>query len=459
MNIKRHNDLNIPNLNIENMLMFVTCIIGTFVLIPVVEIPIMGHYFTVFNLFFVLFFVLLFINNLLQGANIRVGTTIKLFIIWLMIALASSAFGVLYFGSLPNWQFANLGYTMKLLLFFGVTILLASYKNRKKLIQVFLDFFIVGCILNIVWSILDGLSFYLLGFSLNNVVFADYIQRHNIRYDTLSLIIDHSIRASGFNSDPANLGCIVPIIFLYALIKDKKIFLLLSLLALVFSQSTTGLVGCLLSFIVYFIMRIQNNRNVKLKNVILAIFGIVAFMAFLILTGEWSLRILFGIYSKVNVFAARIFDNYIMAAASDLRTMYVMNFLPAAANRLSSLLIGTGFGTASYGYLFSEESDLYLRSTMPYDPENTYISYFFNVGLPGTVLYIIILVTILRWFGKNMESKYHSMLFAFILAVMSSHLFYHYILTAYQVLIIIMSLILIDIDKEKYYMDYQERIP
>ncbi len=78
--------------------------------------------------------------------------------------------------------------------------------RRKKDGRLVLKGLLLGAVLNCVWAVLDGLCYYVAHFSLNNVVFSAYIERHGIALG-MSLILGNGLlRAAGFNTDPANIG-------------------------------------------------------------------------------------------------------------------------------------------------------------------------------------------------------------------------------------------------------------
>ena len=160
--------------------------------------------------------------------------------------------------------------------------------------------------------------------------------------------------------------------------------------------------------------------------------------------------------NNYELFSQRIgskFEN--ISSDQDLRLFYHA-FLPQAIlyNGIKTIT-GSGFGTSSFPFVSSGEISKHKGDYVfyPYDPESTYISYLFDIGLFGLILYLIILYKNYFWYSKVIFSKKYKetnvtfinvFMFCVLVSICFSGLFYHYTLTAYQVLSLVFLSVLMD---------------
>ena len=161
----------------QKFLEFITFMMSIFVTTPIIAIKIQQRYFSLFSIFLVFFFVILFVKIVLAKSPILIGKHSKLYMVWLYLSLISSFFGLIYFMSLPEWFDQVLSYVPKIFLFLAILIFFSMLKeeDKNKIVNIFFIGFLIGCIMNIIWAIIDGISFYLFGFSLNNLIFKNYL--------------------------------------------------------------------------------------------------------------------------------------------------------------------------------------------------------------------------------------------------------------------------------------------
>lgn len=424
----------------ENLLMF---LMGMFSTMPIVGIKLLGHYFSFFNIFFGLSFVYLFFSACLKGFNLKIGKNVLLIMTWFAMAIISSLCGWLYFKDAPQWRDATSYYTSRVCLYIGFAFLLGLQEGRDGLTKYVLKGLLVGCILNMGWSVIDAAGFYLLGVSVNNVVFRQYAIDHNTRFGTVSLIINGMIRAGGFNDDPAHMGFIAPAMIAYSIYKKKGWIFILSVASIVSSTSTTALVCTLFVIVVNFKrIRLMANR----QNVLRAVAG-VAVLMFIVLIIPMGRSMVATVFKK---FFGRISSTYSNIHSSGERSVYIFQFFKAVTIAGPMCLIGTGFGTASYAYVFDEQilQQLGTIYNFPYDMEMTYISYFFDLGIFGFGIYMLILYKLLKFTGNISEGE-NGIARALLVGMILSAFFYHYTIMAMQVLLLIVGMANLDLSYQK----------
>ncbi|MDE7164614.1 MAG: O-antigen ligase family protein [Clostridiales bacterium] len=392
-----------------------------------------------FTIFFAIALVCLVVRIIFSGINVKVGRNASLILIWFAWSCFSMLCGWLYFRNVTEWQNASVSYLSRVLMYVLFALLLLAQKNKRGLINSILSGLLVGCILNLIWSILDATCFYVFDYSLNNNIFEAYAIDNNIRFGTISLIVNGMIRASGFNYDPAHIGLIVPIVLSYSILKNKPWLTVVSLLAIVSSASTTALV-CSVIVIVINISKIIKSWTI-VKTIVLAIFILALVFVYFAFEGN-ILR------TAIDKFFDRVIGTYGTSSSGGERWIYISGFFEAIKTSGLMCIFGTGFGTASYAYVFNGNllQQLGMVNYFAYDVEMTYISYFFDVGILGVVLYLLILFRLLKGFRKG-KTKGDNIIWAMTLGILLSALFYHYTLMSMQVILLIVGLVQLDSKK------------
>jgi hypothetical protein len=423
--------------------------VGILVTMPIVTINVGGRLLSLFSLFFIILIGILIVKCVITKEFNKIGKYTKLLSIWFIISLIASAFGMIYFFDMPAWTSNIKTFIPKIILYFLFLILYSSVKLTDMNEKLLLRGFIYGCIINIVWAVLDGIIFYLLGYSINNIIFSDYASINSIRYGTISLIRNGSIRSSGFNYDPSHLGMIIPTVILYSILRKKYLLIILSVVAIATSQSTTALVASLMVVLLNInkILMMNRIRITSNRIVIGCIAGFLLIMTLFLLKGN-NIDLGYAINAGINNMNNRITNLYFGSNLSqDMRVIYHIYFPAAVLFSGFRIFTGTGFGTSSYSYVFYERIvDVIGRyNPFPYDPESTYISYFFDTGVFGFLLYIWILYRLYKYYRSvsNMSEE-NCILFSGIIAIIFSSFFYHYILFACQMLILIIATVSMD---------------
>ncbi len=430
-----------------NLIIYAT---GILVTMPIITIKLGGRHISAFSLSFSLFILYMALEVFYSKQDVHIGKMSKAYAGWLFIALISSVFGLFYFSSMPSWYAIVQSYIPKILLFFVLLVLFVLSDHKEQIIRKLLKGFLIGCTLNLIWTSIDGISFYVTGYSLNNMIFADFARINLPERPYISIILPSGIRSTGFNYDPAHLGGIIPITILYGALRKNYYLVGLSLLAVVFSQSTTSLVGSV--FLLALNVRKLNIRLPK-KITLNFIKGLTVVSAVLLCLGFLTRNsfVMQTLLQNLTGFTERISSVYISGKIPNIRLQY-MQYIPYAMIFSGvKVLTGTGFGTSSYPYIFSERINKAMSLGKPwaYDPENTYINYLFDTGIFGLLLYLFVIFSAYLYFSKRLEKKEEILLFSAVGGIIISGVFYHYVLTAYQVLLLIAAVVFMDQTKHK----------
>lgn len=420
---------------------FLFGIMGVFSTTPILEIYVRGKSLTLFSVTFFATLILLWARNKCFFNTPILAKPVRYFSLWMTTGIVASCVGWLYFNGNEVWQSAATAYLPKMILYIAFAILWeqgASEKESRFLMKGLL----FGAILNCVWATLDGLCFYVAGFSLNNVVFSSYIQRHGIRFGQLSLVLANGmLRAAGFNMDPANIGFLGPVVIAYGLHKRHYGVAVVGFLSLLFSASTTAAVVVLAIFVLEWrnlIPRRKKSGETQIWMYLLIVLGFAVGAVIVI-------RVLPLIARAVGMFAERINGAYIHTEGASPRTVYYLGFLKALLTEGPLVFTGSGFGTSSLPYIKNAELFRELKpyiDNAPYDPEMTYIAYLFDCGILGLALYLYCLFLLYRYYKENLYTLgYAAECYYMLLSTAFSALFYHYILFAPQILLIVAGLV------------------
>ena len=411
---------------------------GTFSTMPVLEVSAAGRSVTFFSLTFFAALVFLWVRNKNFLRTPILTKPLRYFVLWMVTGIVAGCAGWLYFNGDSVWQSAATSYLPKLVLYIAFAILWeqgASEKDGRLVLKGLL----LGAVLNCVWAVLDGLCYYVAHFSLNNVVFSAYIERHGIRLGQLSLILANGLlRAAGFNMDPANIGFLGPIVIAYGLHKRRYGLTLIGLLSLVFSASTTAAVVTLAIFALEWKNLIPKRKPSRK--------GMQMWMYLVILLGiaVAAVRLLPLVIRAAGLFAERFNGVYVKGNEASPRKVYYAGFFKALLTAGVIAFTGSGLGTSSFPYIENAELFHELEPNIdngPFDPEMTYIAYLFDCGILGLVLYVYCLFLLYRYYKKNLHTLGHAVeAYYILLATVFSALFYHYILFSPQVLLIVVGL-------------------
>lgn len=405
-----------------------------FATMPIVAIKFFGRYFSLFTVFFGLAFVCLFFAAVNNGFRGKIGKNTGLFLIWLIMAVCSSFFGWLYFKTAPAWRETSLFYLTRIAMYFVFAVLWSKQRNGKIFVGYVLKGLVIGCTLNMAWAVIDAVGYYSFGISVNNFVFKQYAIDNGTRFGTVSLIINGMIRAGGFNDDPAHIGFIAPAMIAYSIHKKNGWLFLLATASIFASASTTAL---LCSVIVMIICAKRILKLITKKNVLRILICLPIILLVLLLIPNLYAKLFYAVQKFIN----RIFSTYGNIGNSGERSVYLFEFFKAITIAGVMCLFGTGLGTASYAYVFDPDILKQLGEiyNYPYDMEMTYIAYFFDLGIFGFTVYMVILFKLLLNFNKYKDEESIAIR-TLVIGMALSALFYHYTLMAMQIILIIMGM-------------------
>lgn len=407
---------------------FLFLLLGASSTMSVLAFSVGGHSISVFDisLICVLFYLLMAKKNNSLSCSDK---TEMFFVLWLVISFLSCIMGFIFFIGKTNWQLASLSYIPKIIIYLFLFFIIKVQNLKDEYIESIAYGVIIGIIINLVWAIIDTLIFYLFGFSITNQIFSQYIIDNDIRYGTLSLILNNGqIRTGGLNGDPANIGLFAPVIAAYSMKTNKKALFILSVISSVASVSLVAMVGIIVVVVVVGL----SEKKSRMRTSMLAMFILGILILLFIMISDIPF-----VVSMRDAVIERIILKFDIAVDS-YRMKYYLFFVPSIISNPLSLIIGTGFGTASYAYINAG----YINSDIPYDPEITYFSYFFDCGLIGFVLFAIFSCQILRLsYMKSSKSDYQAGIYAGVLGSLIAFCGYHYILYSPVMLISICAVL------------------
>lgn len=384
------------------------------------------------------------INFLYFSLDKRINKKTFILLSWLCLMIVSCLYGGVFFEN-SVWRQMALSYVPKIFLYILFSISLIFTKIEDELGWIFKGLFL-GAVINLFVATLDAAIFYISNKSLINTIFENYIINNSIRYGQISLIKDGVIRSSGFNYDPSHIGLLAPCVCMYGLQKKRVRYIVLSLLSVLASMSTTALVGCFIAWLLNISTKKRMNRKVfqiKKNKVLFSIFFIILFLlSFFIFYTEIQEYAKILRESSKSMFQ-RISTVYIDSDIENLRLLYHQYFTNAVQFMGMSIWIGTGLGTSSYGYLANVDiAHRFRESFRPYDVESTYISFFMDTGVIGFAIFVFLLIILLKkiYLIKNCSSLY-LIQFSFIFSLVIAQFFYHYTISAVQMLILICSFV------------------
>lgn len=405
-------------------------LLGFFSTASLLAIPVHGALLTMYTIILLFCFYILIKQNQIKRKKTKLFDLYKK---WTIISIVSSMWGILFFWGNAEWQMAAFEYVPKLILYFSLFVLLRSSKNSKYLSTIVLRGLICGIIVNVIVAVIDAVVFYSLGYSIINKYFEFYISISDIRLGMISLVFGPTIRSCGLNSDPANIGLFVTILAAYSL-KEKKYWLYgLAILGDFAALSHTGLAGIALVTIIDLYI---TKRKSFLVNFVSIIAGI------LIIYSLISMLDMDSINQMSEAFQERTENKLDSDSNSEAaRVSYWSNFIKAAIFQPTSLLIGTGYGTASYPYL---SNNLVVSDFFPYDPEQTYFSIFFDIGLFGFLLFIKMHYRIIKFSNTMLSDENFTIVYSGLCGIGIAFLFYHYTLYSVAMLFLISGIVLSD---------------
>lgn len=398
---------------------------------PLLSLPLGGHLISLYTIVLAIVFVILVHETRgTMGYYKKTPLDVR-FNRWCALGLISSVFGFFFFWGDDTWMSASVSFVPKIILYFLLFYLIGRSRNNHEYCRAICYGIIWGLIINICWSVADAFIFYISGVSITNELFAYYIAISDIRFGVISLTIGGTIRSCGLNIDPANIGLFAPIVALYGLYSKRYVIYGLSILSIFASLSHTAFVSVVLVTFFYFFF-VSKKRLVSLIGLILIGSAIIVLLSVVEIGALTQMQ---------EAFIERTEEKADGSELEGERGRYWVTFIPAAIRQPTAFFIGTGYFTASYPYIKNKYVHLDL---IPYDPEQTYFSMYFDIGLIGLIIYLSLLIGIYksskRLIRRNGD-KQSLIINSGIVGSSVAALGYHYTLYSVIMLIIICGIV------------------
>lgn len=331
-----------------------------------------GSYMTFYNLLIPIVFVELLFS---KKTKIKPNGIIIKYLLWALIGLLSCGFGYVYFWGEPAWQKNALFYVPYVIVYLLILLLMLQKKDASIRCSFLVKGLFLGFLVNIVVAIIDSGVYYTTGFSITNTLFADFIAAYRANStNAIALATNEGIRSSGLNVDPSDIGMFAIILTIYALYKRKYYLIILALIGCLASISIVGLAGMLIALVIHIRL-----LNLSMHHIIGIVISVVAII-FLINSNNSIIESMkFATTARIEMKEGTYDDE------DNKRAQYWIKFIPAVVNNPIALIIGNGYYTASYAYKKVGCQFAYF----PYDPEQTYFAYYFDLGLIGFIIMLM----------------------------------------------------------------------
>lgn len=426
--------------NKKSIVFAVYFLAGVFVTAPIITMNIGGRLVSIFSILFGLLYISALWFAFKAKKGFKINSISLAFVIWYILSLMASVMGVIYFWSDSPWLDQVLSYIPKIFLYFTLLLFVMKWDAKNYNITAFFKGFLYGCIANLIWSIFEGLYYYSFGGTLNDVLFLEYVKTLPEERQYMTVVADGIIRASGFNFDPAHLGAIIPIIVVYGLLRNNLYLLALASASLIFSGSTTAVVASVLAVIIS-LGKLEFHK-IKVKSAGISLVAIVLMLIGLVANDQ----VRESLYKNAQGFYERTNENYVDNPGQGPRFVYHAYLPEAIFYSGLRVFTGSGFGTASYPYVDNPEvSKILKEENFPYDPESTYISYLFDTGFLGLFFYLFVVIKSILIYRRRLNlSSTELIIYSSLCGIFFSGFFYHYTLTAYQILILTFAVVVKD---------------
>ena len=274
----------------------------------------------------------------------------------------------------PSWKYSNFkNWAVFFILMGGITFLY-SPNERKRLREDFLQGLYISSIVQLIWGIVQALSWYVGKISINELVFRDILK---INLDVNWTFTNAGmLRLSGISWEPAYFSMTMVVGYL---LSNRKIIKFLFILLSIISTSRTGLV---IMSVAIAMDAVLNKKNITINQ-----FCKVLFMFFVAL-------IAFGIVLNINSSIKDIFVTSVDSLINWKTTMsgrthfhYIL-YIPDMIRQipLGYLLFGYGHGASGFPYMIYHRKEFGTR-IKAWSVESDYVNALWGMGIIGLVLY------------------------------------------------------------------------
>lgn len=324
-------------------------------------------------------------------------------------------------------------------IYIPLLILIYNDNNRYRYYEYFLKGLRMSIFIHSIWAIMQFLLYSLIKFDLNQWFFENILGMHIERGWTLFYYTGgtYLVRMSGLNFEPAIFGLLLSIgIF----IEKKKSLRILYLIIITISLSRTGLVMCIITYLIKFICQKKYIFKFKFYKQFI-IYLILIFTVILVVVKNESLNYQFKVFAnRFNFKSQEIMDD-----GTGRHIKYYPRGLEISlfrSNIMESLL---GYGPRVSGIAFNENEDiadeLYISSNRnmankAWTVESDTIAILLGHGIIGLLLYWMIIYDAIKY---NKKFRYA------IIAILIGGIMYHF----YSIMLINLILIFTTIGDER----------
>lgn len=427
--------------NVESFIIFFC---GFFSTMPIVAITIGNRSVSLFTI--ALFFELVVMLFHASSHPLKIGKYSRYIFIWLVLSLVSLESGLLLSASYPEME-AVFSYFFKIIIYLFFIVNWTGRENINTNNAMMCRGLILGSGVNILWGVIDAVALYSKGILLSHFVFANYMRINHL--DHIGIILSNGLyRTGGLNYDPAHLGFICPFLAMYALSSKHKYLLIFVVAGCLASASNTGIVCTGIEFLLWGIKRLSLDIKMETKVHITRFFLFLGLL-FIICNVIYIYReqLMNNVDKAFDLFYARVNYAYLSSPLEEnIRGKFILFFPDVLLGLGGYSLFGTGFGSSSFGYSYEP----FVAQAMGYrykldsisDIENTYLAYILDTGIIGAAVFFFGMIRIYFYYNNNENKLIDDVsitAYAGIVSMLLSFLFYHYILFAPQVLLMIIA--------------------
>lgn len=387
--------LSLINLDLKGLIVLFLGIFSTF------QFPqLFGFsFFTVLLILY--FFVCLFTSLIIKEHNF------KSLLVLLIFCVSISEVNCLISDNYTDWAYTSI---KKYFLFLLVIFLSFYIKGKNKYIEIFIRGVYVSCIIQLFWCLAQFVLFRFFRINLNLTIFTGIFGIQ----ESVAHVKNGIVYLSGLNS---NVGMMVPVI-LFALVLTKNNFykLLVTIIAIT-SGSSTPILAVVFFWILSYLLKFRDGFRIRINSNYLVILIIILILMLSVIMFTDLGNIIQDQLNKLYDRLYSVLNNNI----TDSSTYAHFRYYSAAPHilefiELNYILFGFGTGCAGIPFImfFNQYSDLHWL------PESDFITYLFNFGILGLLIfYSIIFLIIYRAYTNRFDKC-----FLFFASILFAGFFY-----------------------------------
>lgn len=361
------------------------------------------------------------------------------FMKFMYISLASCVFGFIYFIFInTDFAYSSISFIPKILIYLVLFCAVAHDPRGEMKMKFVFEGAKLGIFINLLWAIVDAFLFYTSGYSLTNSVFVDYITAMDYPYGQLSTIETGYYRSAGLNNDQSSIGTYAITAVIYSFLTNKRWLSIIGVLATMATVSFIGIAGVAAAFFWQLFLR----KGVKHRVLASVVIILTLIVGGIVITTSDSVFVM-GMRAGIE---ARYESKSDGDHSSELRSTLIKKFPACVASTPTALFIGTGYNSAVYPYYHEGVSymNYSIKNPKPTAVENTFVEYFFDLGLFGFLSFFLMFYQLMKRSLQNFyirQDNFDIYVFAYLFGALFSYLFYHNILYSLDMLVFIASIL------------------